>query len=306
MIILYNFIWTFVFIQYIASSTLFSSFTYSSLNFIPDIFESDSNKGPKRFICRNVPGYGSCLFYALASCISYDHFKVHLDFTTKLRKLAESLRHKAVDILRSDREKIYLENNESLSAKELLNMVSKYNNVSTDDYCENMLKSNTWGSGTEIVALSNYLKRPIHVYELKPHRPILFFPFNKFRLKLCAGFGSPTFKDKSPYYILCADGRFPHVNPGQQKEPGDHFLALFPVNDKTYDGLKYEILNDKNKYTSKNRLKTSFFLRKRNNHKHVDLNKNIGQLYLEKIADNNFNPNIDISSLINFEEYLPD
>jgi hypothetical protein len=29
-------------------------------------------------------------------------------------------------------------------------------------------------------------------------------------------------------YILSADGRFPHIRPGDQKAEGDHFLALYP------------------------------------------------------------------------------
>ena len=84
-----------------------------------------------------------------------------------------------------------------------------------------MLKKSTWGGGPEIVALCNYMKRPIHVYEL-------CLGSNKteksFKLKVCARFGSPAYKKCSPLYILCADGRFPDIKPGQQKPLGISFI----------------------------------------------------------------------------------
>ena len=73
----------------------------------------------------------------------------------------------------------------------------------------------------EIIAISNYLQCPIHVYELCQSG-------KKFALQPKALFGSPTFDDKAPLYILSADGRFPDIAPGDQKENGDHFLALYP------------------------------------------------------------------------------
>ena len=87
-----------------------------------------------------------------------------------------------------------------------------------------MRLNHTWGGGPEIVALSNRLRRPIHVYELDTGGI-----FKKcFQFKVCAKFGTPYFDSKPAINILCADGRFPNLLPGCQKAIGDHFLALFP------------------------------------------------------------------------------
>lgn len=235
---------------------------YSQLNLLPKIYETTSYEYatgkssiaiPKRFICRNVPGYGSCLFYALSSCITFDRCQAHLSFSQKkFQALVQNLRKMAVDTLRSDRDKIYLENNEIITSKELLSMVSNHSSLSEDDYCARMLNENTWGTGTEIVALSNHFERPIHVYELTTKRSFPFFGKIKYKFKLCAGFGSPSFDNKTPYYILCADGRFPNVSPNQVKFPGDHFYSLFPVNDDEYE----ELVNRKSDQVQKT-IKTS-------------------------------------------------
>jgi hypothetical protein len=77
--------------------------------------------------------------------------------------------------------------------------------------------------GPEIVALSNHLKVPIHVYELR----VRGFFRRWFELTLTTRFGSPAFDDTQPLRILYCDGRFPNIKPGQQKKDGDHFLPIF-------------------------------------------------------------------------------
>lgn len=205
--------------------------------------------GKYEFICRNVPGDGSCLFHSLSACITQSRCKNHLDFDGRLRKLSRRLRELSINVLRNDNAVFTLENSEQIQACELLRQAAQYQNKSVDEYCSHMAIGSTWGGGPEIVALSNHFKRPIHVYELAPCGYIR----RQFQFKMCAAFGSPTFDDKTPYYILCADGRFPHIKPGEQKENGgmrfkayklfdfyisdrmrdcnylgDHFLALFP------------------------------------------------------------------------------
>ena len=231
---------------------LVASLSYSGLSFIPDVYESKS-KGPRRFICRNVPGYGSCLFYALAACITHERCKFHIEFTCKnMKEYAINLRRKAVEILNSGNEEreLYLEDeSETISAKELLEIVANHSNTTPEEYCKEMLLSTTWGSGSEIVALCHHFKRPIHVYELDKPKPskiryllsciLPFIPSYSssppvFKLKLQAGFGSKVYDQKEPLYILCADGRFPDILPGKQKDIGDHFLALFPLKDNEY------------------------------------------------------------------------
>lgn len=94
--------------------------------------------------------------------------------------------------------------------------------------------------GPEIVALSNALRRPIHVYELSVHEEKLSeqsstsilstnSSIKKFHFSRMACFGSPKFDSRAPLHILSADSRFPDVQPDRQLGSGNHFLALFPV-----------------------------------------------------------------------------
>jgi len=92
------------------------------------------------------------------------------------------------------------------------------------------------GGGQEIVATSNRLQRPIHVYKLV-HDGIR----RNFEFKILSQFGSPAYDSNSPLYILCADGRFPYVIPGLHKKVGDHFLSLFPISNDD-ELIEYEYL----------------------------------------------------------------
>ena len=129
----------------------------------------------------------------------------------------------------------------------------------------------TWGGGPEIIALSNLFRCPIHVYELctvnvqdlpngrrgkglrsdanpnpnpNPNPKGLSSDVankNKkleFSVRPKALFGSPDFDNKSPLFILSADGRFPtSVEPGNQLEEGDHFLAMYPCHFESMGGI---------------------------------------------------------------------
>ena len=92
------------------------------------------------------------------------------------------------------------------------------------------------------MALSNVLERPIHVYELAtvaPDSPTLHRATGcgtaGFVLRRMACFGSPQFDEQQALHILSADSRFPGLLPGEQLEAGNHFLAVFPVNDDEDD-----------------------------------------------------------------------
>jgi hypothetical protein len=137
----------------------------------------------------------------------------------------------AVEILRGNHT-LHLENQEKMSSKELLELVGDFYQISPQEYCSQMLDPKTWGGGPEIVALCNHFQCPIHVYQLRSQG--CFFPLRKtFSLELCAKFGAPSFSSKNPLHILSVDGRFPNIKPGQQKQPGDHFMALFPEKKET-------------------------------------------------------------------------
>lgn len=54
----------------------------------------------------------------------------------------------------------------------------------------------------------------------------------QFTLRRMACFGSPKFDRREPLHILSADSRFPDVEPRKIRKVGNHFLALFPVEDE--------------------------------------------------------------------------
>lgn len=228
---------------------------FSYINDNPATFQEDEiNKSYDKshgaeYYIRQVPGDGGCLFHALSVCVIELISEYHGEFDTKSRVLSHKLRQKAVNLLEKENWPVYIEDGEVMNTSELLTAASQHFHMTPIEYCRNMLKPKTWGGGPEIVVLANRFKRPIHVYGLKsdyhPHRFFNWFRPKGFRLKPCAKFGSPIFDDKEPIRILCADGRFPNIQPGQHKDPGDHFLALFPVKrlqDPNYgvcDGLQY-------------------------------------------------------------------
>ncbi|CAM9171744.1 unnamed protein product [Phaeothamnion confervicola] len=175
---------------------------------------------------RQVPGDGNCLFHAISVCLEYAASGSHpsLDLADLMPKSA-SLRNAAVNFLVGEDmgQVLYLENGETVAAAELLEVVAEQYNMTARHYCEVMRQPSVWGGGPEIVALSNALRRPIHVYELTAAG-------QRFCFKRMACFGSPCYDAHQPIHILSADARFPNLKPGQQLPIGNHFLALFVCN----------------------------------------------------------------------------
>ena len=142
----------------------------------------------------------------------------------------------------SSSRRLFLQGDEYISSSELLNAASSQFNINGEEYCTLMRNEGYWGGGPEIVALSNYLKRPIHVFELIPKEDssniedgdggsneCRIRTSDRFTLRRMACFGSPKFDRKAPLHILSADSRFPDVDPKRLRKAGNHFLALFPV-----------------------------------------------------------------------------
>jgi hypothetical protein len=215
--------------------------------FLPSEYEV-AGETATRFNVRQVPGDGGCLFHSLAVCSRFLRDRDHPPyFDVHLRQLSDKLRSTSVNVLRSPGLCLAMEGGEEITSSELLKMVSANYNMTDTEYLQQMLISNTWGGGPEIVALSNHFKRPIHVYELHTEGHLR----KQFQLKICAKFGSPTFDSKRPLQILCADGRFPNITPGSQKDVGDHFLALFPCSVKKPIGTSKASLPGKRMKASK-------------------------------------------------------
>lgn len=180
----------------------------------------------ERFFVRQVPGNGACLFNAIAAAVRYKICLQHLDFDITMKDISSTLRKISVLVLMQDNASLVMADNENITTTALLTLASESYNMTQKNYLMTMLHPRTWGGGPEIVALSNYLERPICVYQLCMNG--IFGRQSTFELKLAGRFGPEPAGEKSPLYILCADGRFPNVQPGQHKEVGDHFLALFP------------------------------------------------------------------------------
>ena len=101
-----------------------------------------------------------------------------------LRRRSLELRNCAVDILQQQQQqqqrqstsinslgnslwnngrRLFLQGEEYLEANELLNAAASQFDLLGGEYCELMRKESYWCGGPEIVALCNYLQRPIHM-----------------------------------------------------------------------------------------------------------------------------------------------
>lgn len=192
-------------------------------------------------IVRQVPGDGNCLFHSLAAALKMAETGKHMNFTSSSlsyvdRSTSMQLRQRAIDMLsKRPLRKLFLQGNDFLRACDLVQTAASQYSITGDEYCRLMRKDGYWGGGPEIVALSNALRRPIHVYELasstKPIEQEMQKFWKKFKttfqLRRMACFGSPKFDSREPLHILSADSRFPDLIPGRQLSSGNHFLALF-------------------------------------------------------------------------------
>ncbi len=147
-------------------------------------WESEANIGGKyvqlnnQVLIRQVPGDGNCLFHSITVAMSLLVNSTHVDMVgsskhknnydlNHLYQHSQFLRHKAVEVLSNNpRRLLFLQGNEYLRARDLVNAAAAQYDLTGDEYCELMRMESYWGGGPEIVALCNYLKRPIHVYEL--------------------------------------------------------------------------------------------------------------------------------------------
>lgn len=224
-------------------------FLKSSYTRVPGFWEQDINfrtsislKAP--CVIRQVPGDGNCLFHSISVGLCHALMQEHWDMNSadslkELYQHSDSLRQKAVDFLRDPNRRLFLQGNDFVKSRELVEVAAQQYGLTADEYCRDMQQQSVWGGGPEIVALSNVLKRPIHVYELtNTTKPGVISSSSDenheegqiFVLRRMACFGSPRFDRCRPaLHILSADSRFPDIRPGQQLIEGNHFLAVFPI-----------------------------------------------------------------------------
>lgn len=209
---------------------------------------------------RQVPGDGNCLFHSISVAWAHATNGTHLEMRSPdtmewLYRHSAKLRQLAVDCLEERRKLLFLQGHEFLKATDLVEAAAAQYGISGSEYCDLMRQESYWGGGPEIVALCNVLQRPIHVYELyvpegsnkkdeqrtRKGRNYRWGGSSSsatidasraapscFVLRRMACFGSPKFDRVPALHILSADSRFPDVNPGEQLESGNHFLAIFP------------------------------------------------------------------------------
>ena len=213
---------------------------------------------------RQVPGDGNCLFHSISVAWAHATNGTHLEMRSPdtmewLYRHSANLRQLAVDCLEERRKLLFLQGHEYLKATDLVEAAAAQYGISGSEYCDLMRQESYWGGGPEIVALCNVLQRPIHVYELyvpedktkdertrsskgKGKKSRIYNRIgsssstidtsrtapSSFVLRRMACFGSPKFDRAPALHILSADSRFPDVNPGEQLEAGNHFLAIFP------------------------------------------------------------------------------
>lgn len=214
---------------------------------------------------RQVPGDGNCLFHSISVAWAHATNGTHLEMRSPdtmewLYRNSAKLRQLAVDCLEEQRKLLFLQGHEYLKATDLVEAAAAQYGISGSEYCDLMRQESYWGGGPEIVALCNVLQRPIHVYELyvpkydnneepthgREKRKTRYqhrvgcrgSPIDSsspsFVLRRMACFGSPKFDRAPALHILSADSRFPDIKPGEQLESGNHFLAIFPEQTKSY------------------------------------------------------------------------
>jgi len=187
-----------LFLQVSSSSrpALHSSFLPTSYNVVEkDQFPANRFKEVEFFV-RNVPGDGSCLFHALSVCLRHKLLRSHGDFDSSCRKLSRRLRKLACDVmcgsLGTDARLIIEDGIPPITCSDLQDIMAEKYNQTFHEYVDNMrYNASAWGGGPEIIAISNYLQCPIHVYELCIDRT-----GKEFMLTPKALFGSPAFDSR--------------------------------------------------------------------------------------------------------------
>ena len=190
--------------------------------------------GESLAVVRQMPGDGSCLFYALAAGLlqsDADKQSAHaLGNRTSwfsIRQKAADLRQMAVDALadKSPGNLLTISDNDKVHSSTLLEAAAASFGMSPKDYCKSMRQASCWGGGVEMVALSNALNRQICMYE-----PLLLQD-GSFALHKIICFGPSETRAEKSLHVLIADNRFParYHGKAQYEGGGNHFLAVFPV-----------------------------------------------------------------------------
>ena len=179
------------------------------------------------FKVQQVKGDGSCLFDSLSLTLSYlNTSKYHPSTDFSILSFSSHLRSLAIQILNQTNQQLIINQNESISSRELLNLTSKLFHLTPNEYCQLMLQPYSWGGGPEIIALSNYFNCSINIYEVITKKNDSKLYFNK-----SFTFGPSNQQNKGKELnILFTNGKFPYLTSEEVKEAiADHFLPMFEI-----------------------------------------------------------------------------
>eukprot|EP00929_Paragymnodinium_shiwhaense_P086670 TRINITY_DN47143_c0_g1_i1.p1 TRINITY_DN47143_c0_g1~~TRINITY_DN47143_c0_g1_i1.p1 ORF type:complete len:302 (+),score=49.36 TRINITY_DN47143_c0_g1_i1:170-1075(+) len=145
---------------------------------LPRRSKQHSQKKTMRFVMRNVPGEGDCMFLAVAMATAAsmglaartrtNGLPQH-DETALLRALAEEKREAVAKILTS-KGTLHIAGRRLCTAKALLRSAASAEGLNPDEYVERLKTGGRCGGlnggGPELTILSNILRRPISMYEI--------------------------------------------------------------------------------------------------------------------------------------------
>jgi hypothetical protein len=157
-------------------AALFQTFQFApnGVCLSPEFFiEADDNNHGTIFTMRNVPGEGDCMFLAVALAAATSMGLGAND--AMLRAISRETRAVVAQLLESPGNLHISQDHGVVAASELLLSAAQKEGLDPQDYLELLRKEGCqgglYGGGPELTVLTNVLRRPISIYELKVSSP---------------------------------------------------------------------------------------------------------------------------------------
>ncbi|GFH52695.1 hypothetical protein CTEN210_09171 [Chaetoceros tenuissimus] len=127
----------------------------------------ENDECEQKALLKQVPGNGSCLFYALASSLLYlKKGDAKMEWKV-IEEKAKQLRYLAVRTLQNPNLVLTISKEDRIKSSDLLSAVAASFGMNSEQYLANMNRSRCWGGGPEIIALSHALKCSICLYHIR-------------------------------------------------------------------------------------------------------------------------------------------
>lgn len=137
---------------------------------------TDANEGAQYFVMRNVQGDGDCVFHAVLSSIFISMGMLNPDaaFSTMMSAMALEMRNVVAKYLSSPEGTLYVNNKPTkriVRCRDLLKSAANNEGLQPEDYLTKLRQpgklGGLYGGGPELTVLSNILRRPISIYDIK-------------------------------------------------------------------------------------------------------------------------------------------